>query len=73
LEPALTGEELAHCLDAIDWSVRGLSRRLDVPEQTIRRMVNDQNPIPDSLAQYVRVVAAVICALDVPDLTFNDD
>jgi hypothetical protein len=36
-------------------------------------MVNDQNPIPDSLAQYVRVVAAVICALDVPDLTFDDD
>lgn len=68
----MTGEELAECLDAIDWSVRGLSRRLSVPEQTIRRMVNEQNPVPDALAQYVRVVAAVICALDVPDLGYDD-
>jgi hypothetical protein len=64
----MTGDELKACLDRIGISINRVEIQMGFPENTIRRLVHGQKPVPDELARWARTVSAVVEALGVPDL-----
>jgi plasmid maintenance system antidote protein VapI len=53
-EAAVAGRDF---LEKIGWSKRMLARRVDVPEQTIRRMLAGTAPMDPALLQWLNTTA----------------
>ncbi len=68
----MTASELEENLELIGWSIRQTAERFDVPFQTIRRMVTGERPVHPKVAKYIGAIAAVIGAIDVPDLRADE-
>lgn len=55
----MNGSEFRDALAAMNWTLRGVADTLGVHETRVRRMAKDQHPIPDTLATWLRTLAAV--------------
>lgn len=64
----MTSFELEESLELIGWSIRQTAERFGVPFQTIRRMVSGERPVHPKVAKYIGAIAAVVGAIEVPDL-----
>jgi hypothetical protein len=59
--------EFEECTRRIGWSLLQTAKRLNVPEQSFRKMVQ-RDELPPRVALYLRTVAAVVQAVPVPEL-----
>ncbi len=64
----MTGAELKACLETIGWTVHQTEHRLEVPGNTIQRMIHDRKEIPAALARWARKMALMIERIGTPTL-----
>ncbi len=57
VERCMTPARLVECMAALDWSNRGLARRLDRAEGTVRKWLNGINNIPAEVAAWIELRA----------------
>jgi hypothetical protein len=65
----MTGDELKQCFDIIGWSARQAEQRWGLSGNMVQRMVNGKRPIPESVAQWARKLAATFDELGTPSLS----
>ncbi len=53
----MTPLELRECVDALNWSLRGLATLLDCDYRMVRRWETGQVSIPPKIADWLRVMA----------------
>lgn len=63
----MTRREFEEVTARIGWSLLQTAKRLNVPEQSFRKMVHREE-LPRSVAVYLRTVAAIVQAVPVPEL-----
>lgn len=59
--------EFDECTSRIGWSLLQTAKRLNIPENTLRRLV-ERGELPRAAAVYLRTVAGVVAAVPVPEL-----
>lgn len=59
--------EFDECTATIGWSLLQTAKRLNIPENTLRRLVA-RGELPRAAALYLRTIAAVMAAVPVPEL-----
>ena len=55
----MTAEQFRQCLDALNWSGRGLARMLDVNFVTVQRWNTGALTVPQHIADWLCTLAAV--------------
>lgn len=55
----MTPTRLRECLEVLGWGINQLARRIDLGSSSAQQMARDKRAIPDNLAAWVEIRAAV--------------
>lgn len=59
-------DEMRECLETLGWGQRELARQINSHESSVRQMARGKREIPETLAVWLRTIAAVHRALPQP-------